>query len=44
MSSWRSNLTADLTASSVKFPADSVHAMKSNDHYTVEADQEVKTQ
>ena len=31
-----------LTTSSVKFPADKVHAMESNDAYTVEADQVVK--
>jgi hypothetical protein len=28
----------------VKFPADSVHTLATNDNYTVEKDQEVKTQ
>jgi len=28
----------------VKFPADSVHSLATNDHVTVENDQEVKTQ
>jgi hypothetical protein len=28
----------------VKFPADKVHTLQSNDSWTVEADQEVRTQ
>lgn len=29
---------------SVKFPADSVHTLSDNEHWSVEQDQEVKTQ
>jgi hypothetical protein len=33
-----------LTVHSAEFPKDAVHTLESNDHVSVEADQEVKTQ